>query len=711
MTNEHAAHGIWRMLGHVKPYRREILFVLFLLVLYSGANSIRIATIGLVIDGVVSPGVREDRGRASAFFEDHILPNLPGDIELPSEAVSTLQLEAVSISGIPTPVDPSGIVQVESAVIEKATLVGGAEVASTPAGEALLLRFRTGAEVDWLADPRGEEFRRTSLTEPVELSIVAGTPGTGANELLWFCAGFIAILSMVIAISGFYRMIIGQEVRIRVLIDIRRLLFGKLSRQSLDFYESRTHGDVVSRSVGDVNTLSSSIQLLFGDFLQSPLTLLFSLALAFFASWKLTLITAPLLLLLTIPVFRQAKKVRRGARGALSHVGETTEGLSQLMSGIRIVKTFGLEEQRQDQFAQTSSSLQKAQIKTEIARAKGRSIVEGLYNLLSAAVIGIGGWLLLKDQVSLSLGDFTIFLAAIVSCYAPIKNFAKIITTLAESAAATDRIFDLIDTPLVFEDSPGASEFPGLQNRIDFKDVKFRYPGQETNAIDGVSFDILQGQTVALVGPSGSGKSTLFDLLARLREQDSGQICFDGSDTKTWSRSSLLTHIAFVGQEPFLFNTTVESNIRGAETDATHDRVVEAAKAAAIHDDIMALPEGYQTNLGERGDRLSGGQRQRLTIARAFLRNAPILLLDEATAALDSESEQLVQSALERLMKDRTVLVIAHRLATVQDADRVIVLEGGKIIEEGSDQELRSQGGLYSRLRNLQELGLADKSQ
>jgi len=166
-----------------------------------------------------------------------------------------------------------------------------------------------------------------------------------------------------------------------------------------------------------------------------------------------------------------------------------------------------------------------------------------------------------------------------------------------------------------------------------------------------------------------------------------------------------------VGQEPFLFNTTVESNIRGAETDATHDRVVEAAKAAAIHDDIMALPEGYQTNLGERGDRLSGGQRQRLTIARAFLRNAPILLLDEATAALDSESEQLVQSALERLMKDRTVLVIAHRLATVQDADRVIVLEGGKIIEEGSDQELRSQGGLYSRLRNLQELGLADKSQ
>jgi len=381
------------------------------------------------------------------------------------------------------------------------------------------------------------------------------------------------------------------------------------------------------------------------------------------------------------------------------------------MSGIRVVKTFGLEEQRQEQFAATSKALQKAQIRTEIARAKGRSFVEGLYNLLSAIVIGVGGWFLLKDQVSISLGDFTIFMAAIVSCYTPIKNFAKIITTLAESAAATDRIFDLIDAPVNLKESPGAAEFSGLHEKIEFRDVEYRYPGQEEMAISGINFEIMRGEKVALVGPSGAGKSTLFDLLARLRDQDSGEICFDGIDTRTWSRSSFLKHLAFVGQEPFLFNTTVEANIRGAETSTTHEQVIAAAEAAAIHTDIVSLPEGYQTILGERGDRLSGGQRQRLTIARAFLRDAPILLLDEATAALDSESEQLVQSALERLMKDRTVLVIAHRLATIQDADRVIVLDGGRIVEQGSDHDLRSQGGLYSRLRDLQELGLADKSQ
>ncbi|MBA4684297.1 MAG: ABC transporter ATP-binding protein [Planctomycetes bacterium] len=704
-------HGLWRLLSHVRPYRGTVLFILFLLVVYSGANSLRIATIGLVIDGIVSPGDREERGRVSSFVEDQVLPVIPGDIQLPSETVSSLALESVTISGIPAERDEAGLVQVREGLIESAVLVGGGQLSTTSSGESVLLRFRAEGKLDWIADARGDAYRRVEVPGPVDLEIVAGSPGSGGSNLLWICAAFLAVISLAVAFSGFYRVIMGQEVRIRVIIDIRKKLFGKLSTQSLDFYESRTHGDVISRTVGDVNTLSSSIQLLFGDFLQSPLTILFSLALAFFASWKLTLLTIPFLILLTIPVFRQARKVRKGTKGALSHVGETTEGLSQLMSGIRVVKTFGLEERRQQQFGETSEALQKAQIRTEIARAKGRSFVEGLYNLLSAAVIGFGGWFLLNDLVDISFGDFTIFLAAIVSCYTPIKNVAKIITTLAESTAATDRIFDLIDSPVSMQDEPGANEFTGFSDKIEFRDVNYRYPGQEEQAVEGISFVIRQGEKVALVGPSGAGKSTLFDLLARLREQDSGEILFDGVDSKSVTRSSLLAHMAYVGQEPFLFNTTVEDNIRGADQNAAADQVKAAAKAAAIHEDIMALPDGYQTVLGERGDRLSGGQRQRLTIARAFLRDAPILLLDEATAALDSESEQLVQSALERLMKDRTVLVIAHRLATIQDSNRVLVLESGRIVEQGSDQELRAQGGLYSRLRDLQELGVAEKGQ
>jgi subfamily B ATP-binding cassette protein MsbA len=711
MSNSGKPHGLWRLLSHVRPYRSTVLFILLLLIIYSGANSLRIATIGLVIDGIVSPGDREERGRISSFVENQVLPLLPGNIQLPSETVSTLVVQSATLSGVPSGPDQSGQVQVREARIEQATLVGGGDLSTASSEDSLLLRFRNRGETAWTPSLRGEPYLQIDLKGPQEVAVVAGSPGTGAASLLWICAAFLAVISLAVAFSGFYRVIMGQEVRIRVIIDIRKKLFGKLSRQSLDFYESRTHGDVISRTVGDVSTLSSSIQLLFGDFLQSPLTILFSLGLAFFASWKLTLLTIPFLLLLTIPVFRQARKVRKGTKGALSHVGETTEGLSQLMSGIRVVKTFGLEERRQQQFGETSEALQKAQVKTEIARAKGRSFVEGLYNLLSAAVIGFGGWFLLNDLVSISFGDFTIFLAAIVSCYTPIKNVAKIITTLAESSAATDRIFDLIDSPVSMQDEPGAKEFAGFSKRIEFKNVCYRYPGQEEQAVDDISFEIQQGEKIALVGPSGAGKSTLFDLLARLREQDSGAILFDGVDSKTLTKSSLLAHMAYVGQEPFLFNTSVEDNIRGADLGATEEQVIAAAKAAAIHDDIVALPDGYQTVLGERGDRLSGGQRQRLTIARAFLRDAPILLLDEATAALDSESEQLVQSALERLMKDRTVFVIAHRLATIQDSNRVLVLQSGRIVEQGSDQDLRAQGGLYSRLRDLQELGVADEGQ
>ena len=704
-------HGLRRLLSHVRPYRGTVLFILFLLVVYSGANSLRIATIGLVVDGIVSPGDREERGRITSFFEDKVLPLIPGDIQLPSETVSILALESVTISGIPVKPDEAGLVQVREGLIERARLIGGGQLSTTASDESVLLRFRPSGKLDWTPDSRGNLYRRAEVMGPVEVEIVAGSPGSGASQLLWICASFLAMISLVVAFSGFYRVILGQEVRIRVIIDIRKLLFEKLSRQSLDFFESRTHGDVISRTVGDVNILAASIQMLFGYFLQSPLTILFSLGLAFFASWKLTLLTIPFFFLLTIPVFRQARKVRKGTKGALSHVGETTEGMSQLLSGIRVVKTFGLEERRQQQFAETSEALQKAQIKTEIARAKGRSFVEGLYNLLSAAVIGFGGWFLLNDLVDISFGDFTIFFAAIVSCYTPIKDVAKIITTLAESGAALDRIFDLIDSPVSMVEEPGVTEFTGFSEKIEFCNVSYRYPGQEEQAVEGISFRVRQGEKIALVGPSGAGKSTLFDLLARLREQDSGEILFDGVDSRSVTRSSLLAHMAYVGQEPFLFNTTVEDNIRGADQNASADQVMAAAKAAAIHEDIMALPDGYQTILGERGDRLSGGQRQRLTIARAFLRDAPILLLDEATAALDSESEQLVQSALERLMTDRTVFIIAHRLSTIQDSNRVLVLESGRIIEQGSDQELRAQGGLYSRLRNLQELGLAEKGQ
>ena len=230
-------HGLWRLPSHVKPYRGTVLFILFLLVVYSGANSLRIATIGLVIDGIVSPGDREERGRVSSFVEDQVLPVIPGDIQLPSETVSSLALESVTISGIPAERDEAGLVQVREGLIESAVLVGGGQLSTTSSGESVLLRFRAEGKLDWIADARGDAYRRVEVPGPVDLEIVAGSPGSGGSNLLWICAAFLAVISLAVAFSGFYRVIMGQEVRIRVIIDIRKKLFGKLSTQSLDFYE------------------------------------------------------------------------------------------------------------------------------------------------------------------------------------------------------------------------------------------------------------------------------------------------------------------------------------------------------------------------------------------------------------------------------------------------------------------------------------------
>jgi subfamily B ATP-binding cassette protein MsbA len=313
--------------------------------------------------------------------------------------------------------------------------------------------------------------------------------------------------------------------------------------------------------------------------------------------------------------------------------------------------------------------------------------------------------------VDITFGDFAVFMAAILSCYTPIKNLTRIASTVAESAAATDRIFEILDTPVKVVDRPEARAMLPFSGEIELRCISHRYDQQEQQALDAVSLIIRKGERVALVGPSGSGKSTLFDVLARFREPTGGEVYFDGVDYRDLTHSSLLEQIAIVGQEPFLFHSTVKENIRGGAPAASDADVEAAATAASIHEEIMALPEGYDTVIGERGDRLSGGQRQRITIARAILKDAPILLLDEATASLDSESEQRVHQALEELMKDRTVLVVAHRLSTVRDVDRVVVLDQGTIVEEGTDEQLRSRGGLYARLSALQQADMAGGSQ
>lgn len=725
LEKQKSAPGIIRLLRYALPYRRVILVIIALMVFYSAANSLRLAAVGLVIDGVVSPGKEGQRGRTVTIFENYILPLLPGDVELSQQTEDVFRIDRAMLVGKVGGSEETASLSLSNGLIANARLLDGGDLSGVSGSkievrEGVVGEFRIleageyeqfGIAVPPQTGPESLQYSVGEIAGPATIHVYSGDPGSGALQLLWIAAALIAVLSLIVALCSFYRLVLGQKVRIQIIIDLRNALFRYLSRQSLDYYESRRHGDVVSRSVGDVASVSSSVQLLFGEFLQSPLTILFSLSVAFIASWQMTLAMIPLLLLLALPVFRQAKRVRTRFRGALSHAGETTEGLSQLFSGIRVVKSFGLEKQHQAQFEKTSGDLQRALVRTEVARAKGRSFVEGLYNLLSALAIAVGGWVILNGWLEISLGDFTVFLAAVLSCYSPVKSLARMATTVGESVGASDRIFEVLDTPMTVVDRPDAVQMKPFSDCVDFDEIRYRYGGQDQYALNGVSFSIRKGERVALVGPSGSGKSTIFDVLARFREPTEGRVLFDGLDYRQVAHSSLLQQIAIVGQEPFLFHSSVKENIRGGRADATDHEIEVAAEAASIHDEIVALPDGYDTLIGERGDRLSGGQRQRITIARAILKDAPILLLDEATASLDSESEQRVQLALEELMKDRTVLVVAHRLSTVRNADRVLVLEAGRIVEQGTDDSLRASGGLYSRLSALQEKGLAEGNQ
>ena len=731
IENQRQPSGIRRLLGYALPHYKSIIAIVLLMCVYAGANSLRLGAVGLVIDGVIAPSEDGSRGRTLALFEDHLLPHLPGDIRLPERTEARFPIERALVVGFPA-VDPDGesdtaLDQIRDQVWDQAYLVtaqlrDGGTVADIRATRIELdgvfeskVRSITSAQLSGFDIDPGDRSPDSAVIAEIDgsghLLVQNGSAGTGSLQLLWSVSLFIAVLSLVVATTSFYRLIMGQRVRIQVVVDIRNQLFRFLSCQSIEFFESRRHGDVVSRAVGDVTSVSASVQLLFGEILQSPLTILFSLAVAFIASWQMTAAAIPLLLLLAIPVFRQAKKVRTRFRGALSHAGETTEELSQLLSGIRVVKSFGLEEQRQKEFERTSDNLRRAQVSTEVARAKGRSLVEGLYNLIAAFAIAVGGWVIIDGIVDVTFGDFAVFMAAILSCYTPIKNLARMATTIAESSAATDRIFEVLDSPLHVVDRPEATAMLPFSSEIEFRDVSHSYSSQEICALDGIQLKIQKGERVALVGPSGSGKSTLFDVLARFREPTGGDVYFDGIEYRDLTHSSLLDQIAIVGQEPFLFHTTVKENIGGGNAEATDQQIEAAARAASVHDEILALPSGYDTVIGERGDRLSGGQRQRITIARAILKNAPILLLDEATASLDSESEQRVHRALQQLMKDRTVLVVAHRLSTVRDVDRVVVLDGGRIVEQGTDQQLRSAGGLYARLSEIQQAGLAEGRQ
>jgi len=513
------------------------------------------------------------------------------------------------------------------------------------------------------------------------------------------------LLALAIGGTGFLKDYLSRKVYLQIAADIRQDIFNHLSRQSVAFFDRHKSGDMVSRFLNDAGTVQLFLQYVFDNFMEQPFTVAFSLAVAFVVQPYLTLICLPFLVALFYPIWRTAKRVRKHGKGRLKQLGVVTQSVQQLFSGIRIIKAFNMEEKEQENFAEQNRRYIRVALKMEKAKITSRSILEILYNLgASAAVLGVGYLLALQSG---RMGDFGIFLGAIFSLYRPMRRITRTYNNLQETLGGAERVFEILDQKPTVADPPDAIEIDTVREGIQFDHVWFRYDRSNGDlpVLKDICFSARMGEVIGIVGPSGAGKSTLVDLIPRFYEPQAGTIKIDGIDYRRIRQKSLLDQIAIVGQDPFLFNTTVLENLKYGKPDATMEEIVEAAKKAYIHDVIEALPKGYETEIGERGVTLSGGERQRLTIARALLKDAPVLILDEATSALDSESERLVQEALRNLMQNRLTFLIAHRLSTVTFADRILVLVDGRIVESGTHEELLERRGEYWRFYRLQQGG------
>lgn len=514
---------------------------------------------------------------------------------------------------------------------------------------------------------------------------------------------YIGILAAIIApfifIFNYSQEYLKNHVMWSILIDIRNQLCEHLLPQSLSYFENKKSGDLISRLSNDITTTQYGLMILFDSIILQPMRLLCGLGLAFYFSWKLSLLTFVVFPLIVVPVLIFGRKIKKYRMRSLQHLGELTDAMREMFAGIRIVKAFKMENEESMEFRNINSRFFKRMMQTVQAKALNTSTTEFIYSLGLAVIIIFGGYVITTKKVTPGeLGGFIAVTGFMI--LTSMKKLAKCYANLQESLAGARRVFELLDQKPSITDRPGAVELKKIEKSIVFKDVCFSY--DSTLVLKDINLTATKGQIIAIVGESGAGKSTLLDLIPRFYEPLSGTIEIDGIDINLIKCDSLLEQIAIVSQQAFLFNRSFTDNILCGRRNASFEEIVNAAKAANIHDFIISLPKGYDTIVGEQGVKLSGGQRQRVTIARAILKNAPILILDEATSSLDSESEKLVQEALDNLMKNKTTFVIAHRLSTIRHANRIIVLKNGTIVESGTHDELINKDGEYKKLYRMQ---------
>ena len=529
---------------------------------------------------------------------------------------------------------------------------------------------------------------------------------TASEALGKICVAFL-VLFFVKSLFGYLQTFLMVTVEQRVIRDIRNSLFSHLNELSLSFFHGQRTGQLISRITNDVMLVRKALVATFANLFREALLAVLYLALAVWISWRLALITLVVLPPIVLLMAQIGRRLRKRSARLQERMADITSTLEESIAGMRVVKAFGMEDYERERFFRHTWNYFRTSIRLEVLSAMAGPLVEYLGLIGVVAILWYGGrQVILGSDVSPDW--FLVFLGAVLSALQPLKKVSRANNDLQIGLAAGGRVFDILDTrPSVVEPVDG-EVLDGFSGRISFEGVSFSYETGDIVLRD-IDLSVAGGEIVAIVGPSGAGKSTLLDLLARFYDPTSGRVTIDDVDLRDVDLKSLRRLLGVVTQETILFNDTVRNNIAYGLDGAADEEILAAAEAANAHGFISAMPDGYNTEIGERGVMLSGGERQRIAIARAILKNPPILILDEATSSLDTESERLVQEAIEHLLRGRTVLVIAHRLSTVRNADRIVVLDGGAVRETGTHEDLMSLGGLYRYLYDMQFRGDQDE--